>query len=53
VRTGIAAVPGVRAVDVRLGEQRAYVVCDRAVEDSALVAAVGRAGAGFFASPVR
>ncbi|HEY2956481.1 MAG TPA: heavy metal-associated domain-containing protein [Candidatus Eisenbacteria bacterium] len=47
VRTQIAALDGVAAVEVRLGQRRAYVVCDPAVPDSALTAAVGRAGPGF------
>src|SRR5262245_39116291 len=40
-------VAGVSAVDVRLRQQRAFVVCDRAVTDTSLVAAVHRAGPGF------
>lgn len=40
-------VKGVSAVDVRLAQKKAFVVCDRTVSDSALVAAVHRAGPGF------
>ena len=52
VRARIAGVAGVSAVDVRLKEERAYVVCDRAVPDTSLTAAVGRAGPGFLAAVV-
>ena len=48
----IRAVAGVSAVDVRFRERRAYVVCDPAVADTALTAAVGRAGPGFLAAVV-
>ncbi len=47
----LEAVPGVATVAVRLADQRAVIVCDRAVADSALVAAVLRAGPGFTATP--
>ncbi len=47
VRSSLAAVPGVSAVEVRLAQRRAYVVCAPAVADSALVGAVDRAGPGF------
>ncbi len=50
VREGLAAVRGVRAAEVRLAQRRAFVICDRAVSDSALVNAVGRAGPGFQAA---
>ena len=50
VKTQLAAVPGVSAADVRVTERRAYVVCDPAVADTALTAAVRRAGGGFAAS---
>ena len=50
VRGRLAELPGVAAVDVRVHEGRAFVVCDAAVSDSALTAAVHRAGAGFVAS---
>ena len=52
VRGGIAAVGGVSAVDVRLAQGRAYVVCAMTVADSALTNAVGRAGPGFAAGVV-
>ena len=47
----LEAVPGVASVAVRLADQRAVVVCDRAVADSTLVAAIHRAGPGFTATP--
>lgn len=47
VKGRLDAVPGVHTVDVRVGERRAYVVCDRAVADTALTAAVHLAGGGF------
>ena len=50
VRSSIAGVTGVSTVAVRLQQRRAYVVCDRAVTDTALVAAVHRAGPGFSAA---
>ena len=49
VRGSLAAVPGVSAVEVRLAQRRAFVVCAPGVPDSALVGAVGRAGPGFMA----
>ena len=45
----LTAVKGVSNAEVRLAQRRAYVVCDRAVPDTALTAAVGRAGPGFLA----
>ena len=53
VRRELETVPGVSAVEVRLGDGRATVVCDRTVADSALVSAVQRAGPGFTANPAR
>jgi Cu+-exporting ATPase len=50
IQARIAAVPGVAAVEVRLGARRAYVVCDRAVSDAELVAAVERPGQAFTAA---
>ena len=50
VQGELAAVPGVSAVQVRLGQDRAYVVCARSLADSALVSAVSRAGPNFGAS---
>ena len=52
VRRQIAAVPGVATVEVRLRQARAYVVCDRSVADTALVAAVGRPGGAYLATVV-
>ena len=53
IREELTAVPGVADADVRLGPQRAIVVCDRAVSDSTLLSAVHRAGPGFEASVTR
>lgn len=50
VRASLADVPGVSTVAVRLQQDRAYVVCGREVPDTALVAAVHRAGPGFLAA---
>jgi copper chaperone CopZ len=52
VQSQLATLEGVEAVEVRLGQRRAYVVCDPAVPDSALTAAVGRAGPGFLGAVV-
>ena len=52
VQSQIAAVKGVSTVEVRLDQRRAYVVCDRAVADTALIAAVERPGAAFLATVV-
>ena len=52
VRSQIAAIHGVSAVDVRLDRRRAYVACDRAVADAALIAAVEGSGRAFRASVV-
>src|SRR5262245_24553431 len=49
VRGELAALPGVSTVDVRYRERRAFVVCGPAVADTALTAAVHRAGQGFLA----
>lgn len=43
----LALVPGVRRVDVSLDRQRAVVLADSAVADSALTGAVRRAGSEF------
>ena len=51
VEAKLAEIPGVATVAVRLQQRRAYVVCDRAVADTSLVAAVHRAGPGFLAAP--
>src|SRR5688572_13121827 len=53
VKSGIASVARVSAVDVRLEQDRAYVVCAREVADSSLVAAVRRAGPAFMAAVVQ
>ena len=53
VRRELETVPGVSAVEVKLEQGRAIVVCDRTVADSALVSAVQRAGPGFTAGPAR
>jgi copper chaperone CopZ len=50
VETRLAAVAGVSTVAVRYPQRRAYVVCDPGVADTALVAAVARAGPGFAAA---
>ena len=52
VRAQIAALHGVSAVEVRLRQKRAYVVCDRAVADTTLVAAVERPGPAYRAAVV-
>ena len=52
VRAQIAGLHGVSAVEVRLRQKRAYVVCDRAVADTALVAAVERPGPAYRAAVV-
>ena len=43
----LESLPGVSAVEVRLGQDRAYVVCARTLSDSMLVTAVTRAGPNF------
>jgi copper chaperone CopZ len=53
IQTTLAEVAGVADVRVRLEERRAYVVCERAVPESALTAAVGRAGPGYLAAVAR
>ncbi len=45
----IATLDGVSAVKVRVGQDRAFIVCARSVEDSLLLGAVRRAGPGFSA----
>src|SRR5262245_29061157 len=47
VKSELAAVEGVSAVEVRLAQDKAMVVCPPTVHDSTLVAAVHRAGPGF------
>jgi len=50
VQGELASVKGVGTAEVRLAQRLAYVVCDRDLPDSALTAAVQRAGPGFLAS---
>ena len=50
VKGQLSEVPGVSAVEVRLAERRAVVVCEPEVGDSLLTAAVRRAGGGFVAT---
>ena len=50
VQGQLAELPGVSAVEVQLGQRRAYVVCGPTVAETSLVAAVHRAGPGFSAS---
>jgi len=49
VKNTLARVDGVTEVQVRFAEHKAIVVCNAAVADSTLAAAVHRAGPGFFA----
>ncbi len=44
IQRSLAHVPGVRRVEVSLAKRRADVLCDAAVADTALTAAVRRAG---------
>ena len=53
VREELESVPGVSAVEVRLADRRAIVVCASSVGDSALVSAVRRAGRAFTVVPAR
>lgn len=53
IHTELSAVPGVSTADVRLRENRAYVVCDKAVTDTALTTAVTRAGPGYLGAVIR
>ena len=52
VTAQIEAVPGVTAVEVRLDQKRAYVVCEAGVADTALVAAVEGPGPAYRAAVV-
>src|SRR5262245_37276090 len=47
VEEKLKAVPGVHRVDVSLADQRAVVLCDSTVADTALTGAVRRAGPEF------
>jgi copper chaperone CopZ len=49
----LAALPGVSAVEVRLEQRQAIVVCAPSVRDTALTATVGRAGPGYLAAIAR
>jgi copper chaperone CopZ len=49
VRGELAAVDGVSAVEVRLAQDKAFVVCKPSVEDTTLLSAVRKAGPGFAA----
>lgn len=52
VQAELAALEGVSNVSVRLDQARAYVVCDPAVADSTLTAAIEGAGPAFMARVV-
>jgi copper chaperone CopZ len=47
VRGELTAVHGVSAVEVRVAQKKAFVVCRPDVDDTTLVSAVHRAGPGF------
>jgi Cu+-exporting ATPase len=49
----LSSVPGVHRVDVSLDQQRAVVLADRAVADTALTGAVRRAGSEFLGIVVK
>lgn len=51
VERRLAATPGVATASVRHPENRAYVVCERDVADSTLVAVVRGTAKGFDAAP--
>ena len=50
LQTRLADIAGVSTAAVRYPQRRAYVVCDKAVADTTLIAAVARAGPGFSAA---
>jgi len=50
LQTRLAGIAGVSTAAVRYPQRRAYVVCDRAVADTTLIAAVARTGPGFSAA---
>jgi copper chaperone CopZ len=52
VQAQLIAVAGVSTAEVRLDQRRAYVVCDPAVDDTTLIAAVERPGPAYTASVV-
>lgn len=53
VKSQLVQTEGVSAADVRLQQERAYVVVDRDVPDSVLTGAVERAGPAFIARVVQ
>ena len=52
VKAQLIAVAGVTTAEVRLDQRRAYVVCDPAIADTTLIAAVERPGPAYTASVV-
>jgi copper chaperone CopZ len=52
IQSQIAEIPGVSTVEVRWQQKRAYVVCEKDVADTALTAAIDRAGPGFLGAVV-
>lgn len=44
IRTGVSQIPGVTDIDVSAATGRLTVTAERAVDDSAVLAAVGEAG---------
>lgn len=52
IRAELETTGGVKTCEVRRGQKRAYVVVDAGTADSSLVAAVRRAGKGFWAQVV-
>lgn len=52
IRAELEGTPGVATCEVRRGQRRAYVVVNAKTADSSLVAAVRRAGSGFWAQVV-
>lgn len=52
IRAELEQTPGVATCEVRRGQRRAYVVVDAKTADTTLVAAVRRAGQGFWAQVV-
>lgn len=52
VQSKLASVEGVSSTQVLYKQRRAYVVCEKSVADTALTAAIERAGPGFLAAVV-
>jgi copper chaperone CopZ len=52
VQGRLVEVPGVSAAEVRLAQERAYVVCAPSLPDSVLIDTIHRAGPGFLATVV-